>query len=410
MDDDDLDFTKGNIPPPTNNAILNAPTQKMELEGVKELPVDSGVSGFTNSKLVSIEMVDSLGDSDLQDAAMRFAEGDDVGAEAVLLSIVQAEEKFPGSADPCAAALFDMYRSLGNKQRFESAAMEYAQRFGRSPPEWYSPADLPPVQSGPVTETLPAVGRVSAPAWECPSLLDLDAVRRLRSILLTAEMPWHVSWGQLADVSAPAAPELEDLFRQWCVSAIQLRFDGAHVLERVLKSKTPSDDPQVDQIWWRVRLDALRILQLHDDFEEAALDFCLVYELSPPSWIPAQCQLHDRPTHQEVMDSGWGRMSNFMAELAPPVLLALSGELVGDCSDTLAAVLKLPKDPSERVVVSCARLVRVDFTSAGAILNWATECESIGSRVQFTDVPRLVAAFFGVIGINEYAKLGLRSK
>jgi hypothetical protein len=44
------------------------------------------------------------------------------------------------------------------------------------------------------------------------------------------------------------------------------------------------------------------------------------------------------------------------------------------------------------------------------VLNWVTACESLGCRVQFVDVPRLVATFFNVMGISEYARITLRSK
>jgi hypothetical protein len=55
-------------------------------------------------------------------------------------------------------------------------------------------------------------------------------------------------------------------------------------------------------------------------------------------------------------------------------------------------------------------LIRVDFSAAGSILNWAAQRESEGCRLQFVDVPRLVAAFFTVIGISEHAKVVVRTK
>jgi hypothetical protein len=60
--------------------------------------------------------------------------------------------------------------------------------------------------------------------------------------------------------------------------------------------------------------------------------------------------------------------------------------------------------------VSCDKLVRVDFSAAGSILNWVAAREAEGCHVQFRDVPRLVAAFFKVIGIDEHARVVLRSR
>jgi hypothetical protein len=59
--------------------------------------------------------------------------------------------------------------------------------------------------------------------------------------------------------------------------------------------------------------------------------------------------------------------------------------------------------------VSCAKLIRVDFSAAGSILNWVANRENEGCNVQFRDVHRLVGAFFNVIGINEHARVVLRA-
>jgi anti-anti-sigma regulatory factor len=58
-----------------------------------------------------------------------------------------------------------------------------------------------------------------------------------------------------------------------------------------------------------------------------------------------------------------------------------------------------------RILVGCHDLVRVDFAAAGSLLNWAATRHAEGCQVQFRDVHRLVAAFFTVIGINEYAQV-----
>ena len=57
------------------------------------------------------------------------------------------------------------------------------------------------------------------------------------------------------------------------------------------------------------------------------------------------------------------------------------------------------------MVISCARLIRIDFSAAGTLLNWVTARQAEGRQVQFVDVHRLVAAFFNVIGISEHARV-----
>ena len=64
---------------------------------------------------------------------------------------------------------------------------------------------------------------------------------------------------------------------------------------------------------------------------------------------------------------------------------------------------------ADLIQVSCARLIRVDFSAAGTLLNWVTARQAEGRQVQLSDVHRLVVAFFNVIGISESAKVVTRA-
>jgi ABC-type transporter Mla MlaB component len=85
----------------------------------------------------------------------------------------------------------------------------------------------------------------------------------------------------------------------------------------------------------------------------------------------------------------------------------LSGQLVGDISATLN---KLDRELTTApiVAVSCARLIRVDFIAAGDLLNWVLAKRSENRAVNLIDSNRLVALFFGAMGINEHAKVQIR--
>jgi hypothetical protein len=57
------------------------------------------------------------------------------------------------------------------------------------------------------------------------------------------------------------------------------------------------------------------------------------------------------------------------------------------------------------VNVSCSKLIRVDFIAAGDLLNWVLSRRSESRSVNFIEAHRLVALFFGAMGINEHAKV-----
>ena len=71
---------------------------------------------------------------------------------------------------------------------------------------------------------------------------------------------------------------------------MQLRFIGADKLENVLKDATPSGDNGVNPAWWKLRMEVLRVMHRPDEFELVALDYCVTYEVSPPSWDSARCE------------------------------------------------------------------------------------------------------------------------
>lgn len=230
----------------------------------------------------------------------------------------------------------------------------------------------------------------------------------LREALSAQPMPWVLDWSALRGVEAPAMVLLGGLFGSLCDEAVALQFSGSASLVQVLRALTPSGDRSVSADWWAVRLNALRTMQMLDEFELAALDYCVTYEVSPPAWEPARCDYES----SEASGSAHSVSTSADAATVPMGLdsvplssgLELRGEVLGDATQALAG-LESAQLSGGRIVVSCKNLIRVDFSAAGSILNWVALRQAEGHLVQFQDVHRLVAAFFNVIGINEHAKV-----
>jgi ABC-type transporter Mla MlaB component len=375
-----------------------------------------GFSDFSSSNLFAIEITDDLNDPDLEEAAIRFANGDDAGAEAGLLAALQSARPSSEALDAWAAALFDLYRGTGQQARFDRLTLDYTQWSGRAAPAWFSTPDL----LGQPPPAVPVMSPIRHTAWLSPVMLDFSALQALRLHLAEAPMPWHLHWHALKDVTPEAARELASLLADWCVQPVRLHFEGAEVLERVLRSRTPSGDRGVEKHWWRLRLDALRILRLQDEFELAALDYCVTYELSPPPWTLPRCEYvqaaglaapsgdaMNRPAGDDVLVQGENASAHGL-DTVPVTVVELSGEVLGDAGDVLNSLQAGRR--ADQLTIACSRLIRVDFSAAGSILNWVSVRAAEGCEVQFTDVPRLVAAFFHVIGINEHARVVLRAR
>ncbi len=370
----------------------------------------------------AVEVSEVLHDPELDEAVIAFANADFSQCEEALQRIT-AEGGDRSQHAETWLVLFDLYRATGQQQHFESLALDYAQQFGWSAPQWYSLPKL--VADALADEPLMASssGRASQAhgdvGWVSPDQLDIEAVARLRSQTLQMPLPWIFDWSGLRGIDAEAAMQLSAIFRLWSGQALEMRWLAGDRLFGVLQDAAPTGVRDADPAFWLTRLDALRLANRPDQFDEAAIDYCVTYEVSPPSWEPTRCNVHisggsqstRNPPMSVVSDVSTSFLESSLAEDGGGGIEAahveLSGQLVGDISETLRKLLdELGAAPV--VSVSCARLIRVDFIAAGDLLNWVLARRNEARAVQFVDAHRLLALFFGAMGINEHAKVQVR--
>ena len=181
--------------------------------------------------------------------------------------------------------LFDLYRATGQQHKFESLALDYAQQFGWSAPQWFS---MPKLVAEAASEERPSSARVEGQVgWVCPTYLDADGVAKLASLALQMPLPWVFDWAALQTIDAEASGRLSELFRSWIPQDLDMRWLSGERLFAVLQEAAPTGVRDADPAYWQLRLDALRMINRPDQFDEAAIDYCVTYEVSPPSWEPA---------------------------------------------------------------------------------------------------------------------------
>ncbi len=370
----------------------------------------------------AVEVSEVMHDPELDEAVIAFANADFTQCEEALQRITSVSGDRSQHAETW-LVLFDLYRATGQQQRFESLALDYAQQFGWSAPQWYSLPKL--VADALLDEPLMPSSSGSASrmphgdvGWVCPEVLDIEAVARLRSQTLQMPLPWIFDWSGLRLIDAEASMQLSTIFRLWSGQALEMRWLAGDRLFQVLQESAPTGVKDADPAFWLTRLDALRLANRANQFDEAAIDYCVTYEVSPPSWEPTRCTVHisgsdmstRNPPMSIISDVSTSFMESSLLEDAGGVEMAhveLSGQLIGDISATLTK-LQGELGTAPVVSVSCARLIRVDFIAAGDLLNWVLARKSEGRAVHFVDAHRLLALFFGAMGINEHAKVQVR--
>jgi len=379
------------------------------------LSLDTASSDFAHP--FAVEVSEVAHDPELDEAVIAFANADFELCEQSLSTMTS----FSGSRAQHAETwlvLFDLYRAIGQQAKFESLALDYAQQFGWSAPQWFSMPKL--VAEASAGEDRPRTSRIEGQVgWICPEWVDSDAVAKLRSQTLQMPLPWVFDWSGLKGIDPEACARMSELFRGWVGQKLDMRWMSGERLFTVLGDAAPTGVRDADPAYWQLRLDALRMTNRPDQFDEAAIDYCVTYEVSPPSWEPAQCQVRisgsERSTTSPPMSVVSEVSTSFVeSQLTEDVNLVqmgtveLSGQLVGDIGATMKK-MDTQLGVASIVNVSCSKLIRVDFIAAGDLLNWVLARRSENRSVSFVEAHRLVALFFGAMGITEHAKVKVRT-
>ncbi|QNK75305.1 STAS domain-containing protein [Variovorax sp. PAMC28562] len=357
-------------------------------------------------------------ESGIEEAAIRFAQSDDTGAEAILLQTL-APDSAQAEHNHSWLALLDLYRATGDSEKFVAANTRYAQRFKRQGPEWVSLRSLArdlQVAASVAQNSADADRPLGVADWFAPAVLTRPSLGELTRALAAATGPkWTLDWRALRNIDEEAAAPLKALLAHWADSAVQIQFVGMGHLTAVLEQATPSNERTVDAIWWQLRMEALRVMHAADDFELVALNYCITYEVSPPPWIDPKGEFASievvteapKPQRPAAPSLTLASLSDEVPVDIGPKLPSLIGELTGESA---AVWQRLDAELADAVAptISCAALVRIDFAAAGTLLNWVTARDERGQRVQFVDAHRLVTAFFGVIGIADHAAVSPR--
>ena len=359
-------------------------------------------------------MEEFVHDPDLEEAAIRFANGDHAGAESGLLDVLERHSQDDADQQfEIWMTLFDLYRATGQQDRFDALAIDFAARFSRSAPLWFSMPEQLGLQAQAPEE--PAIARREF-SWNAPAALTLQSVAALQVSIARAVSPWTLTWSRIKSIDDAGLTALANEFTRWADMDGQIVFVGVQALQALMEANTQSGDRSSNPEWWRLRMAALRFMGLPDEFEMVALDYCVTYEVSPPSWTPPRCGYSDasaaaqapvpEPVKDLVARPHWkdsttpAPLTGFGDSL--PALAGLSGHIEGDATAALESMgSQVPL--GEPLIIPCDRLIRIDFTAAGSVLNWAAQQQANGRKVQFHELHRLVAVFFNVVGINEHA-------
>ncbi|MBL8408961.1 STAS domain-containing protein [Candidatus Accumulibacter phosphatis] len=318
-------------------------------------------------------------DAEAEEAAMLFANGQDSAVRSLLENSTRSYRSGPG--ERLWLMLFDLFRLTGQKAPFEALGIDYAQSFEKSPPGWRDTAVAAPVHAKVVGSVL-FKGELTG---------DNDAGFTAVRQALARNPRLRLDLSKLRRLDAAGCQWLLDLLQQAHKDRREIELLGRDHLAALL-------DPLImpgrteNQACWLLKLEVCQLRGQLEAFEDLAVNYAVTFEISPPSWEP-----------RRVMEAE-----------PPPLVLAVADQLVteayvikGDVKASRFTDLPAYAEANDPVLIDCAAVTRMDFLSAGALLNILTMVKRKGRQIIFRHPHYLLAELFRVVGLKAVAEIVL---
>lgn len=277
--------------------------------------------------------------------------------------------------------LFDLYQGSGQQDAFDNIAIDYASRFETSPPAWN-----PLPQAGAETGSIAGV----TPTESFGPRLDDSIAPQLQRLqeLAAASPATRLEFGRVKEVTPEGCARLLTALTVLRGGGRELIVAGAAELAETVRATIAIGQRDASEAPWLLLLELLQLMNREKDFEETAMDYCVTYELSPPSF--------EAPAN--VANAAGARAPSRSDRFMLPALVDAGAGPLFDAIDAYA-------EQYQPLVLDCARLARVDYTAAAALHQRLRALAAAGKTIELRDMNHLVAALFKLMGYSEVARL-----
>jgi anti-anti-sigma regulatory factor len=331
-------------------------------------------------KTVAIEVAGEASQI-VEEAAILYANDQTDMVEHMLQGAVHEDPALPRSAW---WMLFDLYQITGKQQQFDNLSIEYASKFETSPPAWV-PLNQVETQEAPVARS------GTAPTVPFSGKLDGNIVKLLeRAQKLGENSPvLRLEFARVTEVDPIGCGLLLRILKKLQTSEHDLILVGATELVGKIRSILEVGRRDETEAPWLLLMEILRLLNNEKDFEEASIDYCITFEVSPPAFVA--------PKNKVTTDA---EETGSVDEVSD--CFTMPAVIEGKTDQLVAAITAFAAD-HHPTVLDCSRLNRVDFGAAGQLLSSLAPLS--GKGVEFINVNHLVTALFNVMGLKDIARI-----
>jgi len=359
-----------------------------------------------SSEAQGIELGEPALPPDLEEAAILFANAQSAAAAATLEAAVERDDASPRAW----RMLLDVLHATGRRADFEARCIAYAARFETSPPTWRD-------AGGPAEAPRRVLSTVLVPFGE---RIGDDTERAIEQARKAAQQKraMILDFSALESVDPEAALPLVRLLDVLIQTRREVTVRGAARLAEAARATIEPGRRDPCTGGWQLSLLALRLLGEQGAFEDLSIDYCVTFEVSPPSWEPVPPQLSlamgsepiaasaDRRAEAAALLPG-SQVEPVATAIGAPGSLPLCGELTGLIGGELGRLRGFAAERRE-VLIDARELRRLDFVAAGELLNEIVALKAAGKTVVIDEPSHVIEALLIVMGIRDLAPVRRR--
>ncbi len=381
-------------PAPATPAAAPAPAAK----AAAPAPAAPESSSY-NLQELTIEVEDSSGahlNEAEEEAVVLYANGQTAAAATSLRGTLQA---ITGQRRiETWAMLFELYQQLNKRADFDELALLYVVEFESTPPLWREGGPVAAASSAPAAAS---AGYIALPAQMNGENTSKEVDRLVKTC--KSGTPVKLDMAKVTAIDSMAAAEL--LFGWQSVRKVGsvVQIVGADNMIKLLSAKiepgrtAPSEAP-----YWLLLLETTQATGNQDAFENLAIDYAVTYEVSPPSWDGSAVFTAPAP---KTAAAKTPQAATPTPSAQSPDRLVLSGALLQGAATQMQSIRDFASQQT-KPVLDFRDVTRVDFETAGQLLNLAMELVQKGVVVRIAAANALVAGMLRLMGIGDLVEIG----
>ncbi|PRC94448.1 hypothetical protein [Solimicrobium silvestre] len=324
----------------------------------------------------------------LEEAAILFASEQFEAAELILQNLIHTENY--NALNPSAwLMLFDLYQITNNQVKFEQLSLDYVSKLEISAPIWVTAQ----------TQSAPKKEKGFVPGVSFSGKLNAQINKQIDKLnsLAKQHQQMRLEFVRITEVDVMGCELLLKGFQSLKKSKQELTVVGAHDLIKYVRALVAVGRRDESEAPWLLLLELLQLINDEAAFEEASIDYCITYEVSPPSF--------EAPKNKATAASVGISIEFVEADrfLLPKIIDGNTDVLIGNIA-TFA-------QQHNSVQLDCSQLDRIDFSSCGQLLSGLIPLsKQLNVSIEFHDVNHLVIALLNAMGFKNIAMIFPRKR